>query len=86
MDNDPNYSAADVTKAFNGVEELTIDVFQAQFGSSDYEVLRLFEGVKGVKKITVMGSISAFPEYVEWLKSSITTPAGVEVVGFENIE
>jgi hypothetical protein len=74
LDCDPNFSAEKATKAFSGVEELTIEVFQAQFGSSDYKVLRLFEGVRGVKRARVYGSVTAFPEYAAWLEATIVTP------------
>ncbi|KAH8767739.1 hypothetical protein F5882DRAFT_413272 [Hyaloscypha sp. PMI_1271] len=74
LDCDPNFPLAKATNAFSGVEELTIEVFQAQFGSSDYKVLRLFEGVRGVKRARVYGSVTAFPEYVAWLEAAIVTP------------
>ncbi|TVY55103.1 hypothetical protein LSUE1_G009500, partial [Lachnellula suecica] len=61
LDCDPNYTFEKVKKAFSGAEELTIQVFQAQFGSSDYKVLRLFEGVRGVQRVRVYGSVTAFP-------------------------
>jgi hypothetical protein len=73
LDCDPNFSLSKATDAFTGVEELTIEVFQAQFGSSDYKVLRLFEGVRGVKRARVYGSVTAFPEYVAWLEGAIIT-------------
>jgi hypothetical protein len=74
LDCDPNFSLAKATTAFSGVEELTIEVFQAQFGSSDYKVLRLFEEVRGVKRTRVYGSVTAFPEYIAWLEAAIVTP------------
>jgi hypothetical protein len=74
LDCDPNFSLAKATRAFSGVEELTIEVFQAQFGGSDYKVLTLFEGVRGVKRAKVYGSVTAFPEYVAWLAAAIVTP------------
>ena len=66
---------------------MTIEVFQAQFGGSDYKVLRLFEGVRGVKRVRVYGSVTAFPEYVEWLKTTMVTPRDgvVEVFDKEKV-
>lgn len=64
------------------MEELTIEVFQAQFGSSNYNVLRLFEGIRGVKKVRVYGSVQAFPDYVAWLEDAMRTKVGKEVVPF----
>lgn len=83
LDCDPNFSLAKATNAFSGVEELTIEVFQAQFGSSDYKVLRLFEGVRGVKRARVYGSVTAFPKYVAWLEAAIVTPKESVVKAFD---
>jgi len=87
LDCDPNFSLKKATDSFTGVEELTIEVFQAQFGGSDYKVLRLFEGVRGVKRVRVYGSVTAFPEYVEWLKTTMVTPRDgvVEVFDKEKV-
>lgn len=86
LDCDPNFSAKNAKEAFTGVEELTLDVFQAQFGSSDHEVLKLFEGIRDVKKATIYGSITGFPEYANWLETSMMTPEGIEVPGYGEIE
>jgi len=83
LDNDPNFSAQKAQESFTGVEELTIEVFQAQYGSSDYKVLRLFEGVRGVERTRVYGSITGFPEYAEWLQNVMSTPVGKEVDLFD---
>ncbi|PSS12890.1 hypothetical protein M430DRAFT_36116 [Amorphotheca resinae ATCC 22711] len=82
LDCDPNFSAHQAEKAFTGVEELVIEVFQAQFGSSDHKVLRLFERIRGVKRVKVYGSVSAFPEYVSWLEDTMMSPVGSEVAEF----
>jgi len=58
-------------------------VFQAQFGSSDNKVLRLFEGVRGVKRARVYGSVQAFPEYVQFLENAVTSPVGSVVGDFD---
>lgn len=83
LDCDPNFSLIKAASAFSGVEELTIEVFQAQFGSSDYTVLRLFEGVRGVKRVRIYGSVTAFPEYIDWLEAAIVTPKEGVVEVFE---
>jgi hypothetical protein len=83
LDCDPNFSTQKATDAFTGLEELTIEVFQAQFGSSDYKVLRLFEGIRGVKKARIYGSVTLFPEYVKWLEASMVMPVGKEVLPFD---
>ena len=83
LDNDPNFISAKATEAFTSVEEFTIEVFQAQYGGSDYRTLKLFEGIRGVKKARVYGSTTAFPEYVEWLQNSMMAPIGKEVRVFD---
>ena len=65
------------------MEELTVEVFQAQFGSSDNQSLMLLEGIRGVRKARVYGSITAFPEYAGWLQGVLMAPVGVEVVAFD---
>lgn len=82
LDCDPNFTLEKVTEAFSGLDELTIDVVQAQFRGSDYEVLKLFEGIRDVKRVVVIGSVSAFPEYITWLKNLAMMPQGSEVVSF----
>ncbi|KAH7343054.1 hypothetical protein BKA65DRAFT_303743 [Rhexocercosporidium sp. MPI-PUGE-AT-0058] len=83
LDCDPNFSSDKATRSFTGVEELSIEVFQAQFGSSDHKVLKLFEGVRGVRRARIYGSVTAFPEYVEWLQFSMQTPEGIDVEVFD---
>ena len=68
------------------MEELTIEVFQAQYGSSDHKVLRLFEGVRGVKKAKVYGSVTLFPDYAKWLEDVMMMPKGFQVESTEEIE
>ncbi len=82
LDCDANFQKQKATEAFTGVEDLTIEVFQAQFGSSDYKVLRLFEGIRGVKRARVHGSVQSFPDYVCWLQNAIQTPIGEEIDEF----
>jgi hypothetical protein len=82
LDCDPNFSAQKAKEAFSGVDELTLDVFQAQFGSSDFKVLRLFETVRGVKRARVCGSISGFPEYAKWLVEAMMTAEGISLERF----
>jgi hypothetical protein len=82
LDCDPNFSAKKAQEAFTGVEELTLDVFQAQFGSSDYKVLKLFEGIRAVNKARIYGSITGFPEYANWLEGAMMSLEGNSVPGF----
>ncbi|RDW88565.1 hypothetical protein BP6252_00597 [Coleophoma cylindrospora] len=82
LDCDPNFSANKASDCFSGKEELTIEVFQAQFGSSDHKVLELFEGIRGIKKARIYGSVIAFPRYRQWLEDAMMSPADVEVAPF----
>lgn len=83
LDCDPNFSIQKATAAFSGIEELTIEVFQAQFGSSDYKVLKLFEGIRGVKNVKIYGSTTQFPEYIRWLREVLMLPVGEEIRPFD---
>lgn len=76
LDCDPNFTKAEAQRAFSGMEEVTIEVTQAQFGSSDHKVLRLFEDVRGVQKAWIYGSVIAFPSYVEWLREGMQAEIG----------
>ena len=68
------------------MDVVTIEVFQAQFGGSDFQVLELFEGVRGVAKARVYGSVTNFPEYVKWLEGTMMSEEGVERVFEEEDE
>lgn len=83
LDCDPNFTAQRASDAFTGVDDFTIEVFQAQFGSSDHKVLRLFEGIRGVEQARIYGSVIEFPEYVQWLHGSMMAAVGSEVEPFD---
>jgi hypothetical protein len=82
LDCDARFTAEKARDAFTGIEELTVEVFQSQFGSSDHTVLRLFEKIRGVKRARVFGSISGFREYALWLENAMTSPKGTCVVNY----
>ena len=86
LDCDPRFTVETVRDAFTGIEELTVEVFQSQFGSSDYTILRLFEGIRGVKHARVFDSITAFPEYICWLENAMMSPKGMSVVDYGESE
>ncbi|KFY28105.1 hypothetical protein V493_03111 [Pseudogymnoascus sp. VKM F-4281 (FW-2241)] len=77
---DAGFSAEAATVAFSGVEELTIEVFKSQFKGSGNEVLRLFEGVRGVRRARVFGNVAEWPEYVAWLQSKMMSNEGCELL------
>ena len=57
LDTDPRFTAMQVEESFTGVEELDIEVFQSMYASCDFNVLKLFEGVRGVSRAMVRGSV-----------------------------
>jgi hypothetical protein len=75
LDTDPRYSPRQVEESFSGVEELRIDVFQSMYGSCDFSVLKLFEGVRGVGKVVIEGSLGD-RKYADWLGKVIQLPLG----------
>lgn len=79
----PRYSTVKVKEAFTGAEELTIEVFQAHFGGSDYSILKRFEGVRGVERANIYGSISAFLGYAKWLENAMMSLQGDLVEPFD---
>ncbi|KAI7268189.1 hypothetical protein KC345_g7706 [Hortaea werneckii] len=85
LDTDPRFSSAQAEESFNGVDELEIEVFQAMYGSCDFSVLGLFEGVRGVGRAVVRGSVGD-GKYADWLARSMMCPPGQKVLGFAEEE
>ncbi|KAI7587732.1 hypothetical protein KC316_g4874 [Hortaea werneckii] len=82
LDTDPRFTSVQAEESFNGVEELEIEVFQAMYGSCDFSVLALFEGVRGVGRAVVRGSVGD-GRYAGWLAESMMCPPGGErLLGF----
>ncbi|CAG8977826.1 hypothetical protein HYALB_00008992 [Hymenoscyphus albidus] len=84
LDCDPRFSAQQAEESFTGSEEFYLEAIQAQYGGSDYSVLKLFEGVRGVTRATVIGGVGTFPEYAAWLQKSMMAPIGSEFEAFES--
>ncbi|KAK5017841.1 hypothetical protein LTR60_001759 [Cryomyces antarcticus] len=83
LDTDPQFSAAGARKAFSGADELEIEVFQAQYGSCEYGVLRLFDQVRGVSKARVYGSVKE--GFAKWLAGVVTSCEGVPVPVYDEL-
>lgn len=81
LDTDPRYSKTQVEESFNGVEELQIDVFQSMYGSCDFSVLKLYEGVRGIGKVIIDGSLGD-RKYASWLERCMQLPYGTPVTPF----
>ena len=86
LDCDYSYGKEDVTKAFSGVEELSIDVMQTTWLGAGYRNLRVFEGVRGVGKVVIKGSTAGFEEYVAWLKDAMKSGEEDHVLEFKQDE
>ncbi|EME86716.1 uncharacterized protein MYCFIDRAFT_151750 [Pseudocercospora fijiensis CIRAD86] len=82
LDTDPRFSKTQATESFSGVEELEIEVFQSSYGTCDFGVLRLFEGIRGVGRARVQGSVGD-GGYARWLERSMMSGWKEEVRGFE---
>lgn len=83
LDCGPFWTAEKVTEAFTGVDELTVEVWQSMYAGGGGEVLRLFRGVRGVKKVRIWGSTTGLERYVRWLEDVMTSPEGTAVVPFD---
>ena len=81
LDTDPRFTRLQAGESFTGVEELEIEVFQSMYGSCDFSVLRLFEGVRGVGRAVVRGSVGD-GRYAAWLVRCMMSPLGSEVLGY----
>lgn len=87
---DAHFTAKEAEKAFNNRDALTIQVYASQFHGSGGDVLRLFEGVRGVRTVDIYGHVGDWPKYVKSLRKAIMAPGGVEVEmdrsEFENLD
>lgn len=76
LDCGPFWGAEEVEGAFTGAEELTVEVWQTMFRECGNEVLRIFEGVRGVRRVRVWGSTTGMEGYVRWLEGAMRSPVG----------
>jgi hypothetical protein len=68
-----------VTKAFTGAEELVIQPWQATFqGGVGVEMMRPFEGVRGVRRTEIKDVPPGFEGYAAWLEKRMRLPVGEE--------
>lgn len=81
LDCDPNYSGEALVRAFSGIEELEVEVFQASYGNSDFHVLELFAGIRGVRRARVFGSVAR--EFASWLEGCMESAVGVNSMGWD---
>lgn len=82
LDCGPFWTAETVRQALTGAEALELEVSQSQFRASGPEVLRLFEGVRGLRRVRVWGSTTGLEGYVAWLEGVMRLPVGSEVAPY----
>ncbi|CAN8095683.1 unnamed protein product [Discula destructiva] len=75
LDCGPFWTARTVAEAFTGADELMVEVWQSMYDGAGSEVLRLFEGVRGVKRAKIWGSIAGREGYVRLLEGLMRGPA-----------
>lgn len=80
LDTDPRFTPSQITASFSGCEELEVEVWQAEYGTSNLNTLRMFEGIRGVKRVKIVGNIGE--EYRMWLENCMKLPIGFEVQAF----
>ncbi|KAM0813638.1 hypothetical protein AB5N19_13636 [Seiridium cardinale] len=76
LDAAPGFTREEATQAFSGLEQVEIEVWQAEYRCAGREVLELFEDIRGVRKAKVSGSTSGFECYAKWLQSGMMKAAG----------
>ncbi|KAI1106053.1 hypothetical protein F4804DRAFT_69779 [Jackrogersella minutella] len=82
LDAEPRYGRAEATAQLTGREEVVLEAWQAMWRGSGPDVLRLFEGVRGVRRAKVVGSVGGFEEYARWLERAMMREVGATVEPF----
>lgn len=82
LDCGPFWDAEAVERSFTGAEEVTLQLWQSMFLECGNEVLRGFEGVRGVRRVRIWGSTSGMEGYLRWLEGAMRSPVGTYVAPF----
>ncbi|KAI1096798.1 hypothetical protein F5B19DRAFT_6615 [Rostrohypoxylon terebratum] len=82
LDAEPGYDRATATAQLSGKHEVVLEAWQAMWRGSGPDVLRLFEGVRGVRRARVEGSVGGFEEYARWLERAMVREPGARVDPF----
>ncbi|KAJ1329349.1 hypothetical protein MN608_06083 [Microdochium nivale] len=85
LDVDPAFTAADAASHFSRAAELTVDVSQASWRAAPPDSCRLFEGVRGVGRAKVTGSVGGFEAYARWLEQVMMSPPGSRAGRFRGV-
>ncbi|KAI0911162.1 hypothetical protein F4823DRAFT_319558 [Ustulina deusta] len=82
LDAEPQFARDQATAQFSGKSELVIEAWQAEWRGAGPDVLRLFEGIRGVRAARVTGSTSGFEDYARWLERAMMAGVGDSVAPF----
>ncbi|VUC34654.1 unnamed protein product [Clonostachys rosea] len=84
LDSDLPFDAEALTKSFTGTEELTLHLVQSMFCGAGYANLRQFEGIRGVKRVTIEGSTTGLEDYIEWLRKTMMSEPDAPMEEFKH--
>ncbi|KAI3325044.1 hypothetical protein HD806DRAFT_463951 [Xylariaceae sp. AK1471] len=82
LDAEPRFTQDEVAAQFSGKSEVVVEAWQAEWRGAGPDVLRLFEGVRGVRVAKVTGSTSGFEEYARWLGCTMMAGVGDDVMPY----
>ncbi|KAI1377294.1 hypothetical protein F4677DRAFT_459175 [Hypoxylon crocopeplum] len=82
LDAEPGYDRARAAAQLSGKQEVVLEAWQALWRGSGPDVLRLFEGVRGVRRARVVGCVAGFEDYARWLERAMMLDVGVDVEPF----
>ncbi|OTA98312.1 hypothetical protein M426DRAFT_42093, partial [Hypoxylon sp. CI-4A] len=82
LDAEPGYDRATATARLSGMREVVLEAWQAVWRGSGPDVLRLFEGVRGVRRARVIGSVGGFEDYARWLEGAMMREVDAKVEPF----
>ncbi|KXJ85158.1 hypothetical protein Micbo1qcDRAFT_128483 [Microdochium bolleyi] len=79
LDVDPRFTASEAATHFSGRYEVVVEVLRPSWrsgplGTGPPENLRLFEGVRGVRRARVEGSLGGIKDYAHWLQGLMMSP------------
>ncbi|KAI1391094.1 uncharacterized protein F4822DRAFT_172632 [Hypoxylon trugodes] len=82
LDAEPRYDSKMAATQLSGREEIVLETYQVSWRGSGPDALRLFEGVRGVRRARVVGSVGGFEDYARWLEGVMMCEHGTEVKPF----
>ncbi|KAK3378376.1 hypothetical protein B0H63DRAFT_479708 [Podospora didyma] len=86
LDTHAPWSSTALSSAFSEADSLIIYVslgLAAFMGGVGADVLRRFEGVRGLRRASIVGCPPGFEGYVSWLVKAMRSPVGAEIKDYE---